>query len=330
MENLTLPSYSVAIRTLGKAGVIYQNLLDSIQQQTHKPDKIVIYLAEGYDRPKETIGVEQIVVVPKGMIAQRSLPYSEIDSECILLLDDDVLLAPDSAEKMCRAMVDSEDAAYCVADVFHTSNRSLKSRLIAFCKNLIYTRRDDGWGVKICRNGSCSFNNTPSTAVVKSESGAGPASMWRKQSFLDIHFDDERWMDQFSYPLGEDQLLFYKVTANGSYGLLHYDSGVKHMDAQTSQSSALADSNKTLFRSQLRYVVWYRSIYECSATRADKMLNWLSYNVLITVVAIQHLVISILKLTPQPFAQFVKGQILAKMYVASAEYSRIPKYKLPL
>ncbi len=327
MINSTLPTYSVAIRTLGKAGATYQNLLNSLAIQTHKPEKIVVYLAEGYDRPQETIGIEEVVVVPKGMIAQRALQYKEIDSEYILLLDDDVLLAPDSAEKMCLHL-SIQGGEYCVADTFGTSRRSLKQRVAAFCKQLSYTRRDDGWGVKICRNGSCSFNNRPSEDVVKTQSGAGPASMWRKDSFLYIRFEDERWMDRFSYALGDDQLMFYKVFVNDSYGLLFYNSGIEHMDAQTSQKSAVMDSRKTLFRSQLRFIVWYRSIYECSESWRDRVLNIASYLTLIAVIFSSHLLLSIVKLSPSIIMQFVKGQIEAMRYVRSEEYARVPKFKI--
>ena len=95
-----LPTYSVAIRTLGKAGEKYLTTLKTCATQTHKPEKIVVYLAEGFDKPKETIGIEQIVYVKKGMIAQRALSYDEISSEYILCLDDDVELSPDSVERL--------------------------------------------------------------------------------------------------------------------------------------------------------------------------------------------------------------------------------------
>ena len=72
--------YSVAIRTLGKAGEIYQKELDSLNNQTIRPEKIIVYLAEGYDKPKETIGWENVVYVKKGMVAQRALEYKEINS----------------------------------------------------------------------------------------------------------------------------------------------------------------------------------------------------------------------------------------------------------
>lgn len=79
-----LPSYSVAIRTLGKAGDKYLATLQSCAAQTHKPEKILVYLAEGFEKPKETIGIEQVIYTKKGMIAQRAVNYDEINSESIL------------------------------------------------------------------------------------------------------------------------------------------------------------------------------------------------------------------------------------------------------
>ena len=51
--------YSVAIRTLGKAGDKYRRLLESINAQSCKPAKIVVYIADGYEIPTESIGIEQ-------------------------------------------------------------------------------------------------------------------------------------------------------------------------------------------------------------------------------------------------------------------------------
>ena len=83
-------TYSVAIRTLGKSPETLRAELESLHAQTVKPEKIIIYLAKGYERPSFTVGYEEYVLVNKGMVAQRALPYDEIDSECVLLLDDDV------------------------------------------------------------------------------------------------------------------------------------------------------------------------------------------------------------------------------------------------
>ena len=51
--------YTAVIRTLGTAGEKYQQLLDSLDRQTIKPSEIIVYIAEGYALPKETIGKER-------------------------------------------------------------------------------------------------------------------------------------------------------------------------------------------------------------------------------------------------------------------------------
>ena len=50
--------YTAVIRTLGTAGEKYQQLLDSLQAQTIAPEARMVYIAEGYPLPKETIGTE--------------------------------------------------------------------------------------------------------------------------------------------------------------------------------------------------------------------------------------------------------------------------------
>ena len=54
----------------------------------------IVYIAENYPLPKETIGTERYVYVKKGMVAQRALPYDEVETEWMLFWDDDLLLAP--------------------------------------------------------------------------------------------------------------------------------------------------------------------------------------------------------------------------------------------
>ena len=96
--------YSVAIRTLGTAGEKYQQMLDSLDSQTIRPKSIMVYIAEGYPLPKETIGYEKYVYVKKGMVSQRALSYDEISTEYILFLDDDVYLPPDGVKMMYEAL----------------------------------------------------------------------------------------------------------------------------------------------------------------------------------------------------------------------------------
>ena len=101
-------TYSVAIRTLGTNADVLLSELESLAHQTVLPEKVIIYIARGYKQQESQIGMEEYVWVKKGMVAQRALEYREINSDVILMLDDDVELAPDSAEKMLNAMEEKE------------------------------------------------------------------------------------------------------------------------------------------------------------------------------------------------------------------------------
>lgn len=141
-------TYSIAIRTLGKNPEVLRKELQSIARQTVQPEKVMVYIAEGYERPAFTIGKEEYVWVKKGMVAQRALEYKEIDSNVILMLDDDVELADDSAERMLKAMEECE--ADCVAaDTFKNQDMSIMQKIVAFVGNGVFPRCDDGWAFKL-------------------------------------------------------------------------------------------------------------------------------------------------------------------------------------
>ena len=63
--------YSIAIRTLGRAGVKYRKLLDSIAESKIQPDKVIVVLPKGSQLPEEKLGWEQFVFCEKSMIQQR-------------------------------------------------------------------------------------------------------------------------------------------------------------------------------------------------------------------------------------------------------------------
>ena len=146
-ESTSLLRYSIAIRTLATNVEVLKLELESIARQTKQPDKVVIYIAEGYEKPCFQVGKEEYVWVKKGMVAQRALEYGEIDSEVVLMLDDDVELAPDSAERMLKAL-EEHDADCVAADTFKTQVMTLRQKLLVFISNGVHVRGDDGWAFK--------------------------------------------------------------------------------------------------------------------------------------------------------------------------------------
>lgn len=254
--------YTAVIRTLGTAGEKYETLLDSLIRQTVQPSKILVYIAEGYTIPKETIGKEQYVYVKKGMVAQRALHYNEVDTEFILFLDDDVYLPETAVEQLYKYLNDF-DADVISPDVFPNAERSFVGKCMMMLAGRMLARKDDGkWGYKVMRNSGYSYNNNPKHGAYWSQTNAGPCFFCRKTDFLKIHFEDELWLDTMKYPLGEDQVMFYKMYLFGLKQLTCFGSGIKHLDAGSTMISE--EKEKMLIYSDFRFktIFWHRFIYK--------------------------------------------------------------------
>ena len=252
--------YTAVIRTLGTAGEKYQQLLDSLQAQTIAPQAIIVYIAEGYPLPKETIGIERYVYVKKGMVAQRALPYDEVQTEWMLFLDDDLYLPPNFVEMLYDHIVEN-DADVISPDIFPNHERSLLGKLMMAISGRMLPHRDDGkWGYKVIRTGGYSYNNHPTKSVYQSQTNAGACFLCRKGDFDKIHFDDELWMDNLSYAQGDDQVMFYKMYLHGRKQMTLYGSGIVHLDAGDNLNP---QKEKMLLYADLRFKIlfWYRFLY---------------------------------------------------------------------
>lgn len=252
--------YTAVIRTLGTAGEKYQQLLNSLQAQTIAPRAIIVYIAEGYPLPKETIGIERYVYVKKGMVAQRALPYDEVQTEWMLFLDDDLYLPPNFVEMLYDHIVEN-DADVISPDIFPNHERSFLGKLMMAISGRMLPHRDDGkWGYKVIRTGGYSYNNHPTKSVYQSQTNAGACFLCRKGDFEKIHFDDELWMDNLSYAQGDDQVMFYKMYLHGLKQMTLYGSGIVHLDAGDNRNP---QKEKMLLYADLRFKIlfWYRFLY---------------------------------------------------------------------
>lgn len=314
-------SYSVAIRTLGLAGNKYQILLNSLMCQTIKPDKIIVYIADGYKLPKETIGVEDYVYVKKGMVSQRALPYSEIDSEYILFLDDDVYLPNDGVEKLFNALI-ANSAAVVSPDVFHNAKRSFGTKLIMALSGRMWPRNDDKkWAYRVMRNSGYSYNKNPSNDVYESQTNAGPCFLCAKKDFLQIKFEEEMWLEECSYPLGEDQVMFYKMYLKGMKQLTVFNTGILHMDAGTTLNTL--DKERRLVYSDFRFktIFWHRFVYLLHKGPLNKFLDVLAILYTFTFAILISLVkgrIDILKIKFNAILDGLK-------FINSSQYNSLPR-----
>ena len=321
-------SYCVAIRTLGKAGVKYQQELESLAKQTIPPQKILVYIAEGYAIPKETIGIEEYIYAPKGMVAQRALPFDEVNTEYVLFLDDDVSLAPNSVEKLFEGII-KENADCIAADTFKNQDMSILSKVLAFVTNWVYPRCNDKWAFKIRKSASFSYNNAPDKDFYLSQSAAGPASLWKLSALRRIHFEDELWLDRFGFAYGDDLLYFYKLYVNGGILLVHYKSGIVHLDAETSSDKYNKDSKRLLFRSMITFVLWWRTCYHRNDLKPfDKLIASIAFSLKTIWGSLIHIAYSLIKLSYKPILYYIKGINEGWQFVHSDTYAKVPNFYL--
>lgn len=324
---MTTIRYSIAIRTLGKGGEKYKRELESIQQQTIPPEKVVVYIAQGYALPDFRIDREEYVYVPKGMVAQRALDYQEIDSPFILLLDDDVWLPADGVETLIREM-QSNDADVIAADVFKPQNNNWKGIIRDYLSSMFYPHTSKKWAFKVLRNASCSYNRCPERRAYYSQTAAGPASLWKKSVLLGIHYKDELWLDQLGFAWGDDQIMFYKVFCNGYKLMVSYDSCIEHLDAKSASTGYNKSSERLYKRAMAQYLVWYRSCYQLSTnTHFDKMLCRVSFFLKELEGGLTHLALALIKSQPTVICSYFKGLHDAKR-TSHIVLDKLPNYIL--
>lgn len=320
--------YSIAIRTLGTSGEKFVAELESIKRQTVQPEKVIIYIAEGYERPSYTIGKEEYVWVKKGMMRQRVLRYDEIDTPLILLLDDDVRLADDTAEKMIQAL-ESYQLDCIGADVFHNQDMSFKGKAYAALTNLVFPHWSDKWAYVIHSNGSFSYNNHVTKDVYMSQSAAGPAALWRKQAFIDLHLEHELWLEQFGFPYAEDALMYNKLYKNGYHLGIHYASGIKNLDGKSSSADFQKNPKKFYTRAIASLMIWHRSCYNLNGLPFYKRITAaLGFTIKSIWLFLVHIIASIYLASPKVLWFYIKGILDGIQKIQSLEYRQLNNYIL--
>ncbi len=319
-------TYSIAIRTLGRAGEKFRIELESIAAQTVQPEKVIVYIAEGYPRPEITVGKEEYVWVKKGMVAQRAIRYDEISSDCVLLLDDDVRLAPDSVEKLLMAL--EENDLDCVgADVFKNQEMPIAVKLKAAVSNWVFPHYDKRWAFKMHRTGAFSYNKNPESRCYMSQSCGGPTMLWRKTALLGTHLEDEMWMDNLSFSYGDDALISYKLFMNGGRLGVLYGSGVDNLDAGSFSSAFKKSPDRIHVIAKANLMIWWRSIYRNGTdTFGSRFLAALCFGSKVIWQSVGMVVLSAMRLSPGIALSFFRGIRDGVKSSRSEPFAALPPY----
>lgn len=315
------PEYCAVIRTLGKSGDKYLTTLQSLCKQTVRPKKILVYIAEGYDIPKETVGVEQYIRCRKGMVAQRAVGYEEADTDYLLMLDDDIYLPERGVEKLFDAL--REYDADCVIPETFVAATSFRQLLRCAVEEWILPSRFTKWGFKIRKSSAHTYRVSPKKDAYPTQSGAGCASLCRKSAFLAVHFEDERWIDSFRYALGEDQLLFYKMYRYGYKLLLHLNSGIVHLNAKSSYS--LTEDEFSYNSIKLNFIIWWRTQL-VPAGFFGKIACAAAFFSLFVWQTLFRALFALKRRKPSVFSTHLKAYADAWRYVHSSAYRAVPPF----
>lgn len=317
-----MKTYSIAIRTLGTAGYRFKQELQSIEAQTVAPERVIVYIAEGYQRPDFTVGREEYVWVPKGMVAQRALPYKEITSDYVLLLDDDMLLSPDLAEQMLQA-AEKHQTDCLGADSYHHYARTVAGKLYDFATNLIIPHSSKSpWAFKVLRNGSFSYNSHPQPGYYDSHYIAGAVQLWRRDVLTGIRLEDEKWLDRFVFAYSDDMLETYKLHLNGfKLGIL-FGLDVVHLDAGVGSLPYRATAKQFYVREASLFCLWWRMIYEPSCG-FERLLCLCSFLLKWIWLLLVHIIGGLVKLNLLMPYYYVAGTINACRFLQSKSYRSV-------
>ena len=321
-------TYSIAIRTLGLGGDNFRRELESIARQTVQPERVIVYIAEGYERPPFTVGREEYVWVKKGMVAQRVLPYKEISSQCILMLDDDVELHPCSAERMLREL---EEGGYdCLgADIFENHNETTLQKVKAMVTNLVFPHGGQKWAFKIHRNGSFSYINRPVLPCYPSQSCCGALMLFRKDVYHKMRYEDELWLERLGFTFGEDLIESHKVYRNGYRLGVSFDAEIKNLNSSTSSGAYRRSPDRMRLRTRAIFIMWWRTGYNLdSNSRTEKVLTAIAFILKTLWMIFVMTGITVVKRNTSFIVQYIQGLREGWQFVHTSEFKSIPNYIL--
>ena len=132
-------------------------------------------------------------------------------------------------------------------------------------------------------------------------------------------------MDQFKYPLGEDQMLAYKLFLSGHLLLMHFDSGIEHINARSSHTKKDKEYYHGL--SSIRYTLWYRSIFQTRTSILAKSWSVVAFYSSWIWLSMMDILLWVIHREPLHIRASVMGLIDARRYVESDEFRKIPVWK---
>lgn len=257
---------------------------------------------------------------------QRLLSYEDISSDCILMLDDDVALQPDSIEKLLKAM-EENDADLIGADSFESHRLPFKVKLYSAISNLVFPHFSKKQAFKIHQNGSFSYISNPQKDYYPSQSCGGNAMLWRVESYRKLRLRDELWLDHFPFAHGDDMLESYKVWRNGMTLGVVFNTGIRHIDNRTASDGFRRSPDHVMNRTAAMTAVWYRSLYNPGDTGTmQKIITSMAFSLKMGWLFNMMALYSILRFNFRYLCDFCMGLRKGLRFVHTSDFRMLPPY----
>ena len=318
-------SYSIVIRTLGKGGGKYQQLLNSKKSQTIQPKHLLVFIADGYNLPPEQLGTEEFIYTRKGMWHQRvyGLEYASKlnNSDYILAVDDDISFAPEFAEKSIDWMA-ANDCDVLAPDLAPCRTKSMFSP-----KNILYallgTRVENHfqkWRVKVMATGGFMANTKVRGEAMPTQSAQFAAFFIKAKKVEMLNLKDEYWLEGTKYALPDDQVFFYKCHIMGMKQYMHETITVHHLDHGSSDPKRIQLGNYADGRNFL--IFWHRFLYlPANVNRKVWLVLCHSYRIVMHILYL--LIRGIVKRDFKPLKAYREGIADALRYINTDEYKQL-------
>lgn len=300
-------NYSVAIRTLASNPNGLKATLSGVFSQTVAPHEVVVYIAEGCRIPDFRVGNERYVTVKKGMVAQRALQYHELTTECILMLDDDIVMNNGVMSRLLNAM-EKDHYDLLGADMFRTHELNTYQKLKAVAVALVLPHFRKDYGFILRPDGAFSYPWSPCQKTIPSDVCAGPLMLWRKSAFQNIEYNDEIWLDKLGFAYGDDTVMSYKASSRGMKVGVDFGAEVLHLNTKTASNNYRKAKYRFHIRAQAMTMTWWRMLYKPHGNNYPSSKTALAYGLLKLIWLSATLsVISVLTLKPEIFIQSIAG-----------------------
>lgn len=256
--------YSVVIRTLGTSGEKYARLIKSIENQTIRPKEVLIVLPYEFTLPHILRDDQRVIFTQKGMVNQRQVGIEEAVSQFLLIVDDDIAFEKNFVEELFKKMLSCDADAISPNGGIDT-NKKLYG--VSYWKYFLlgqrrYSRKISPYYLRVSRTGGTIVNIRMKEGDLHwCQTANFQCFFIKRNAAVNVHFENEKWLEDTGYALPDDQVFFYKLYLNGGKILFAPEIRYTHLDAKSGNIKS-DKLYKDYYTAQRNYTIfWCRFLY---------------------------------------------------------------------